>query len=1281
MVNFFQAMAQALRDNRLPEGEELDVQASRRDDALGWYGLSPAAQQAMVQGVLNLFAPHTGVVVKYSPMLRSRDTYYRPLTCMPASVITTLLSGEQDLHSLDDSGSSCQWEHIFTEESGISHVTIIGLEELRRKRSRSRSRSRSASRSDAASRKRKRSPARVRPKYARQNAVGFFPFLLSSLAARFLDLDFAQIYAHEMSQYKSKQCLISSLEYYGVDTGVLSHIARQFQNFAIHVPKKCFKAVAEQCKVSLNVTYYRNDIDHGTMTYKAHVEGGRPLALAVLHDHIFPDIQINCSLFFIRNMARIAALVDEGKIPEDKVFHVTKITPSRIRYSPEAQTMKASAAVKALRKAGHFEKGVSAAMRIEAAAAQSDKGDVKLEPAHFDKGQREWEYRPVGSRDAQHSDVEEEADDIEYKGAFATQRDNSYIYFAADFEAYVQGEAHEACMGGLMELDLEAKSVDEDPAHVHLFEGKDVVRLLFSQVRTLILARERKLGHKLTHKVVYFHNLKYDRTLFEKDPNVRIVGVCDKDNAVYSIKVRFMGCHFQIRDSYKLIPEPLRKFASAYSLPASLQKKEFSVYTFFAPENARADFTCSPRQYVSSRVFDGDGEKDDAMRQDYLDKLTLHLQTLRDTPIVCSGACCADGKFHPWLLYQDYLKYDVLVLAAGLLTFRREMLHITDNELDPLQSLTLASFANRYMGHNGSFDGMYELSGELRAYQGQAVAGGRVFVSPSAEGKHLHGKFAYLDAVSLYPSAILYVCEKLGGYPTGPCEMLSPEQLNYDFLRTQTTEFTVTIEITAIGKKQRDIPFIKVQLKDSIDYVNELPDGKPIKVTVDRVTLEDWIEFHQITFTVLQGMYWSGPRNTTFGTIQRKIFDGRLASKAAGEVARAGIYKLIGNSAYGKTIQKTAPTDKLMIECISDRERDREQTETNYHLTLHNNLHLIKSFRFVGDHQIEATRYKVDDSFTLAHIGSQVLAASKRLMNRVFNLASDMGLNLYYTDTDSFVCDHGAVPRLAAAFAVRYGFPLLGKDMMQFHSDFTFKLPNGKTLDAERVYSTNFWPIGKKLYCHELEGETEEGETVKSIQFKCKGCTHEGLLYKAREYGPTENEGVFGLYMNLSMGESIEVPLNPPGATRFVYDKDNRVSTHGKIFYRSIRSKAAQARVKAERKAAAEHLAANPPVYDCAECEYERVTGDIQSQHKHTCHADPSLLQEDVEDVFFDRPDSTIDSWRSKPAALPSPAPVADASPPWPEDVFDPHYDSLWQWYEQEGDGEFGRSTGGGFCI
>jgi hypothetical protein len=43
------------------------------------------------------------------------------------------------------------------------------------------------------------------------------------------------------------------------------------------------------------------------------------------------------------------------------------------------------------------------------------------------------------------------------------------------------------------------------------------------------------------------------------------------------------------------------------------------------------------------------------------------------------------------------------------------------------------------------------------------------------------------------------------------------------------------------------------------------------------------------------------------------------------------------------------------------------------------------------------------------------------------------------------------------------------------------------------------------------------------------------------------------------LGQVIEVPLNPPGNVRFVYDKDNRVTTdRDKIFYRNIKSEAAQ---------------------------------------------------------------------------------------------------------------------------
>ena len=1212
MVSFFHAMMTAIESGRLPLGQELDILKTA-----DWARLADAAKQQIISQLMGMFAQYHGSVVRYAPILASNSDYYRPLQCMPASVLETLLSGDQELHSLDEEGSSCQWAHIFTENEGISDVTIIGVDELRLARAaRSRSRSDSAERPirrKQSGRARKSSMAMHRPRGARQSAVGYFPFLLSAEASEFLDLEFAQIFSASKpfpSQYEAEQCLISSLEYYGVSTANLSDIGQYFKNFAVHVPTTCLKYVAEKCGVSLHVTFIRNDFD-GTIIHRVNVEGKAQIRLAIFQNHIFPNVEIPCSMFFVRNLSKIARDVKAGHIAKKDVFRLKAFNRHEIRYRYEMAekdlTLSMAKVVKLLFQCDHFTQLVPSSKHIQLEPEQ----DVKLEEAFAETCQRQWEYRPVDSREPR-QDVEDDDDigDCDYRNNhMSASAEVSYIFFAADFEAFTRDDGHEACLGGLMQLDVDAKTVSEDSKRVQVFEGPTLVTGLFNAMVTMIRAGEKKAGRKYTHKVVYFHNLRYDRTLFEKNPDLIITNVCDKDTTVYSIKARFMGCTFQIRDSYKLIPLPLRQFASNFNLPPSLQKKDFSVYDYFTPENARDDHTCTPLKYASAMTFDGDKTLDDPLRKDYVAKLVdyLHEQQQQGSKarcalhLRCEG--CWAGRFHPWLLYKDYLRFDVLILAAGLETFRREMLHITQGELDPLHSLTLPSFANRYMGHNGAFDGMYELSGSLRAYQGQAVAGGRVFVSPSAEGKYLHGKFAYLDAVGLYPSAIAFVCEEMGGFPTGPCAVLRSDQLSYDFLRANATEFTVTICITKIGKRQRDIPFIKVNTKDGMDYVNELPKGKPIRATVDRVTLEDYIEFHHIEFTVEQGIYWQGPRHTAFGAIQRKIHAERSAAKKAGEVARGNLYKLIGNSAYGKLLQKTAPTDKMMIKCFRQEKADTARVESNWRLALYNYLHLMKSFRFVGDHQIEVTRFKQDDSYTLCHIGSQVLAASKRLMNRVFNLASDMKLNLYYTDTDSFVCDHGAVPALAGAFAVRYGFPLLGTEMMRFHSDFTFKLPNGKALDPERVYSTDFWPMGKKLYCHALEGETEEGEVVKSIQFKCKGCTHEGLVYKAREYGAGD-EGVLGLYMALSMGELIEVPLNPPGTARFTYDKDNRVSTHGKVFVRTLRSKAAERRRKQEAKSAPQAM------FGCPECEYERVTGHIQSQHKHTCHQEVEQVEQ-----------------------------------------------------------------------
>jgi hypothetical protein len=200
------------------------------------------------------------------------------------------------------------------------------------------------------------------------------------------------------------------------------------------------------------------------------------------------------------------------------------------------------------------------------------------------------------------------------------------------------------------------------------------------------------------------------------------------------------------------------------------------------------------------------------------------------------------------------------------------------------------------MGFEGSFDGIYEMNGSLRAYQSQAVAGGRVMLNPKYAGTHCRGKFAYLDAIGLYPSAIVFQCEELGGFPTGPAQLLAPSQLSYDFLRRETSEYTVDVKITAIGKRQDSIPFVLFRREDkTMDYVNELPEGNAFVATVDKVTLEDWIEFHQIEFEIVRGIYWTGPLNNVFGLVQRKLHAERDICKKSGAKARAQIYKLIQN--------------------------------------------------------------------------------------------------------------------------------------------------------------------------------------------------------------------------------------------------------------------------------------------------------------------------------------------------------------------------------------------------
>ena len=216
---------------------------------------------------------------------------------------------------------------------------------------------------------------------------------------------------------------------------------------------------------------------------------------------------------------------------------------------------------------------------------------------------------------------------------------------------------------------------------------------------------------------------------------------------------------------------------------------------------------------------------------------------------------------------------------------------------------------------------------------------------------------------------------------------------------------------------------------------------------------------------------------------------------------------------------------------------------------------MIQKYREVGENQVEVSKYELDKSSNISKFGSMILAASKHIMNEVFDLMSENKMPIYYTDTDSFVMRKSDRLPLSEKFSEKFDRKLIGKQLGNFHSDFSFKL-NGQDVDPNLVTSIEFIPAGRKLYLHHLVA-TVDGKTHHSLQFKAKGCTVEGMWDAASRIEPGD-AGMIELYRRLANGEKIKVTLNPVGKkVKFVYNKDNSVSTPDVRFVRQIRSQAA----------------------------------------------------------------------------------------------------------------------------
>lgn len=518
--------------------------------------------------------------------------------------------------------------------------------------------------------------------------------------------------------------------------------------------------------------------------------------------------------------------------------------------------------------------------------------------------------------------------------------------------------------------------------------------------------------------VLYAHNAKYDYSVGFRP--LKKSSELTKDGVFYSAEFYFKKHKFTIKDTYKHVSIPLGSFRSVFGLSIG-KKDEFIPYDLYTTE------TVEKHRIPLERVLE----------HPYYDE-SKHLTLIQKY---------IKGNWFKHMIYmRKYLKYDVLTLRAGFLKQRESIKDVTG--LDILDFLTASSLVDHYFAINGCFKGVCEVHGALKTWIMRSVVGGRV-VTRENQRYNIKAKIMDFDAVSLYPSAISLLRVPLGI----PKVISSLDDMGDNY-------YIAEIVITAV-KKQRAMPFMCY--RDSNGGRRWTNDMVGHRVVVDKYTLEDYLEYHEIEYEFLQGISWSR-YSSTFAEKMKELFQKRLEAKEVmkTEPERRAYYnmkqssiKLLMNSAYGKTIIKESNTKIVFL--------DADKTH-NY---------VVKNYNQIIKYREEPhyTRFVVrDNTFNQAnraHIGTQVLSLSKRIMNQVMATAEDAGIGILYQDTDSMHLPLEDVEKLRASFKLKYDKELVGKKMGQFHND----LENSK---GEPCTSVHCIILGKKCYIDKLVSNLEE---------------------------------------------------------------------------------------------------------------------------------------------------------------------------------------------------------------
>ena len=342
--------------------------------------------------------------------------------------------------------------------------------------------------------------------------------------------------------------------------------------------------------------------------------------------------------------------------------------------------------------------------------------------------------------------------------------------------------------------------------------------------------------------------------------------------------------------------------------------------------------------------------------------------------------------------------------------------------------------------------------------------------------------------------------DDLGGLLKGTPKVLKVNQLNYEFLCAQDGYF-VDIQIKKIGIK-RHFPLQSIRTLTRRTFTNEVS-----VVHVSKIALEDLIEFQDIKFEIVRGVYFNQGRHAGIGSCIANLFSERLIKKAEKNPAQV-VYKLLMNSGYGKMITKEIATSEHFM-------KDRKQLDM--FLMTHNNVLMMFTKIEGTEKYIVKCDKEINSHFNICHVGVEILDMSKRIMNEVMCLAEDVKIPIYYQDTDSMQLPAKKLPLLCSKFLLKYNRELVGTALGQFHSDYE-KINGNVPVAVKSLF------IAKKTYMAVLYDPISKGW---DYHMRLKGIPADCIINKAKEMFPldTEMDSIYNLYKKLYDGVPIEFDL------------------------------------------------------------------------------------------------------------------------------------------------------------